>query len=244
MTTAPRRPSRPRRVADPDRSSASHALRPGGRDPDSPSPQPYHHGALREALLVAAEAILDEGGVEAFTLRECARRAGVSHAAPAHHFGDARGLLSACAAGGFARLAAQMTAYVDAAGTDPRARLQAVGRAYIDFALAHRALFQLMFRRDRLADTHPELEQTGPQAFDLLRQALADVMAVHGVPMAEMPHRSLFAWALVHGYATLVLEGQCAGHWGLGVETPGPASAMGAELLALAGPALVLPRPD
>lgn len=67
---------------------------------------PYHHGALRDALLAAAESVLNESGLEGFTLRECARRAGVSHGAPAHHFGDARGLLSAFAAQSFDQLEA------------------------------------------------------------------------------------------------------------------------------------------
>ncbi|MFY9511162.1 MAG: TetR family transcriptional regulator, partial [Rubrivivax sp.] len=91
----------------------------------------------------SSAAILREQGLEAFTLREAARRAGVSHAAPAHHFGDARGLLSACAAAGFERLADQMLQYAAAAAPDAQARLSASGQAYIDFALQQRALFQL-----------------------------------------------------------------------------------------------------
>ena len=82
-------------------------------------PDSYHHGALRAALIEAAEALLREDGIESFSLRECARRAGVSHAAPAHHFGDARGLLTACAAAGFNQLADAMERDAAAAGQGP-----------------------------------------------------------------------------------------------------------------------------
>src|SRR5215470_16395265 len=91
----------------------------------------YHHGNLQKQLIAAAEEILSEKGVEGFTLREAARRVGVSPAAPAHHFKDATGLLTEVAALGFAELA-QMLGDADAkAGPDPRARLAAQGRAYV-----------------------------------------------------------------------------------------------------------------
>jgi AcrR family transcriptional regulator len=236
--TAPGRATRP---AASSPSSTSPAARSSGAAASATAAPAYHHGALRAALLDAAEAILEEGGVEAFTLRECARRAGVSHAAPAHHFGDARGLLSACAAGGFARLSALMTDYMARVPDDPDARLMATGQAYIDFALAHRALFQLMFRRDRLADTHAELADSGSGAFGCLQHAMAASMAAHGVPPDEAPTRSLFAWSMVHGYATLVLEGQCEHGYGLAHSDPQPARAMGAALLGLAGRAMNAP---
>ncbi|WP_207388044.1 TetR/AcrR family transcriptional regulator [Hylemonella gracilis] len=96
---------------------------------------PYHHGDLRRALVDATIELLREQGLEGFSLRAAARVAGVSHAAPAHHFGDARGLLTACAADGFERLADAMQARVRGAGEDARVRAQALGAAYIDFAL-------------------------------------------------------------------------------------------------------------
>src|SRR5262245_25989316 len=112
------------------------------QNPVSAAPPKYHHGDLRAALIVAATELLREHGLEAFTLRECARRAGVSHAAPAHHFGDARGLLTACAAAGFEHLADAMEHGAGSAGSDAQARLRAVGAGYIGFALENRALFQ------------------------------------------------------------------------------------------------------
>jgi len=205
-------------------------------------PDPYHHGALRAALLAAAEAILREGGIEAFTLRECARRAGVSHAAPAHHFGDARGLLSACAAAGFERLADTMLQYAVRAGSaDAVARLRAVGQAYIDFALRNRALFQLMFRRDRLDPQNDDLRRAGKRTGDVLRVAVGEMLQARGLPAEERGRRILLAWSLTHGFATLVLEEQCAGLYGLDVDHFRAASRMGDELLRLLESGLISP---
>ncbi|MGE0311985.1 MAG: WHG domain-containing protein [Lautropia sp.] len=205
----------------------------------------YHHGDLREALLAAAESLLLERGMAAFTLRECARRAGVSHAAPAHHFGDARGLLTAFAARGFERMAGLMQQYVDAAPPDPSSRLVAVGQAYIDFALAHRAHFQLMFGRDRLDPDDGALQQAGNRTADLLRQAMDAVMLAQKLPPASLPSRLLLAWSAVHGYATLVIEGQCSELFGLSVDRPHESRAGAAAMLALLAPALAreAPRP-
>jgi AcrR family transcriptional regulator len=201
----------------------------------TPSPADgYHHGALREALVQAAEALLREQGLEAFTLRECARRAGVSHAAPAHHFGDARGLLTACAAAGLNRLADGMDAHVARAPAgDATAQLRAVGQAYIDFALANRALFQLMFRRDRLNPDDEALRAAGQRTGNALRDAIDALLAQRRLPAAERGRRILLAWSVVHGYTTLVIERQTSELFGLDPEHPDAASAMGAELLRL-----------
>jgi AcrR family transcriptional regulator len=161
----------------------------------------YHHGDLRAALLDAAGAILQEKGLEGFSLRECARRAGTSHAAPAHHFGDTPGLLSEFAALGFERMVAMLRAARAAAGDDAWDQLRATGRAYIDFALANRAAFQLMFRTDRLDAGHARLRAASEAAFGEMRSALA---ALHGGE-ADMP-RLMLAWSSVHGFATLLLE--------------------------------------
>ena len=201
----------------------------------------YHHGALREALLAAAEALLAERGAEAFTLRECARRAGVSHAAPAHHFGDARGLLTAVAARGFERMATLMEAYRDQAPDDALQRLRAVGQAYIDFALAHRAHFQLMFGSDRLDRADAALQQAGGRCAAPLETAMAEVLQAHGLAPDTLPQRLLLAWAAVHGFATLVIEGQCQHLFGFGVEQPEQARGAGAAMLALLQSALAAP---
>ena len=99
-------------------------------------PETYHHGSLREALLQAAERILERDGIQGLTLRAAAREAGVSHAAPKNHFGDLAGLLSELAAVGFDRFVATMQAGVRE-GDSPAARMAAIGRGYVAFARAH-----------------------------------------------------------------------------------------------------------
>ena len=118
---------------------------------------PYHHGDLARALLQAADEIIEEEGLEAFTLRSCARRAGVSHAAPAHHFKDRAGLLSAYAASIFRDLTAFVEDHVQQAGLDNYDRLQAVGLAYIRFALQRPSAFSLIFRCESLDKNAIEL---------------------------------------------------------------------------------------
>src|SRR6476661_4198967 len=105
----------------------------------------YHHGDLRPALLQASLALIEEDGIGALSLREVARKAGVSHNAPYHHFKDRGSLLAALAEDGFATLAREMAA-ARAAAPDAQARLEACGLAYIRFALESRARFKLMFR--------------------------------------------------------------------------------------------------
>jgi AcrR family transcriptional regulator len=213
------------------------------RAPAAPPPPPYHHGDLRAALVAAAEAILREDGVEACSLRACARRAGVSHAAPAHHFGDARGLLSACAAAGFERLADAIEASVARAGpaADAVARLRAGSLAYIEFGLRHRALFQLMFRRDRLDPQNEALCQAGKRTGDTLRLAIDDLLTERGLPGAERERRILLAWSLMHGYTTLVVEDQCADMFGIDAARVPAATRMADELLRLAMTGLAAP---
>src|SRR5271165_4982256 len=109
---------------------AASRVRAPKRDPAPPQTPRYHHGALQDALIAATEAILAERGVEGFTLREAARRAGVSPAAPAHHFGDAKGLLSEVALLGFKEFGDALRRADEGAGSDPDRRLYAQGLAY------------------------------------------------------------------------------------------------------------------
>ncbi len=162
--------------------------------------RPYHHGDLRAALLAAAEQELADAGVEGFSLRAVARRAGVSHAAPKHHFGDAAGLLSALAAEGFRRFLATQQAREATAPPDARSQLLAAGLGYVDFAQARPALFRLMFGSAKPDFATPDLQQAGRAAYDHLCvqvQALGgganDVAAV---------------WAMAHGLADLAMSGR------------------------------------
>ncbi len=173
----------------------------------SPPPPSYHHGDLANALLAATEALLDEAGVEGFTLREVARRAGVSHGAPAHHFGDVRGLLSAFTAQSFGQLAEAMAQRRAATSIDPFEQLVATGVAYIDYALTHRARFQLMFRSDRLDADHPALVECGGQAYGHLVDCIAAIDTSNDRDAAmRRQQKTALAWSMVHGYATLLLD--------------------------------------
>jgi AcrR family transcriptional regulator len=165
----------------------------------------YHHGNLREALIAAAEEILRERGATGFSLREAARRAGVSPGAPAHHFGDARGLLTAVAAGGFERLAAQLRTASEAAPAE--GRLEAISDAYLRFARENGALFGIMWMRDLLDQSDLAYLSAGRDAFNVLEQAATR----RDVPVATAPRvpdpAVIAAWSLVHGLARLTLDG-------------------------------------
>ena len=159
----------------------------------------YHHGDLRAALLAAAVEVIDESGPAALSLRDLARRVGVSHAAPAHHFGDKTGLLTALATEGFELLADAL------AQTRPPDDLVELGVGYVLFAVQHRAHFEVMFRPDLLHQDDPELvaAQAGSQA--------ALWSGVAGLPerrRGDDPQlASVTAWSFVHGFATLWLQG-------------------------------------
>jgi AcrR family transcriptional regulator len=166
----------------------------------------YHHGALREALLEAADALLADVGIEGFTLRECARRAGVSHGAPAHHFGDARGLLSELTAQSFDQLDALTRRYRTKAAPDALSQLEASGLAYVDYALSHPARFQLMFRTRLLDSDNERLVTAGSRVYRHLEENIAAVSAEAGAPDVLLAEKRALAWSLVHGFANLALD--------------------------------------
>ncbi|HEX4869120.1 MAG TPA: TetR/AcrR family transcriptional regulator [Moraxellaceae bacterium] len=177
-----------------------------GREPADESR--YHHGRLREALVTEGLRLLEESGEGAFSLRELARRLGVSANAAYRHFASKEALLEALAAEGFRRFAAgQLMAA--RGGDSPQAGFLAAGRAYVAFAEAHPALFRLMFGRFS-ADRHgDELAAAGELAYEGLRHGVA---AALGRPVAdpEVDVAVLRAWSLVHGLSHLVLDGQLA----------------------------------
>lgn len=161
----------------------------------------YHHGDLRAALLQAAEAELAAHGIEAFSLRQVAKRAGVSHAAPSHHFGDAGGLLTALAAEGYAQFLVAQTEREAQADPDPRAQLIAAGQGYVDFAMTRPALFKLLFGSARPDYSNPDLLR----AANLAYSHLADqVFAAGGRSVVE----EAAVWAMAHGLADLLAAGR------------------------------------
>jgi AcrR family transcriptional regulator len=169
------------------------------------SDRAYHHGALRPALIAAAEAVLAERGVQGFSLRETARRAGVSPAAPAHHFGDASGLLTAVAAGAFRDLGDSLEAAEPARSRE--ARIRAQGVAYVRFALANRARFDLMWRAALLNRDDPAYAAAATRAFILLDRAVRGGEVGLGGPAGPETAPSIACWSMVHGFATLALVG-------------------------------------
>lgn len=169
--------------------------------------KPYHHGELREALVAAGRKLLEEKGLRGFTLRECARRAQVSHAAPAHHFASIDDLLAEIATRGYHDLTMAMTAEARrSGGGDAAARLVGQGVGYMAFAAANPVLFQLMFSREANHFETQALAAAAKSAYHLHREAVEAV-----IPQAsgDVKERMVdFAWAAVHGFITLVLEGQ------------------------------------
>lgn len=161
--------------------------------------RPYHHRDLRHAVLTAAVGVIRDQGPTAVSLRDLARRAGVSHAAPAHHFGDKAGLLTAIAAEGHELLAAALAEARPGPDTD----LADVGAAYVGFAVAHPAHFEVMYRTDLLRNDDPDLVAARAHAGELLATGIS---ALPG-PARDATDAALAAWSLAHGFATLLLTG-------------------------------------
>ncbi|MFH8691888.1 TetR/AcrR family transcriptional regulator [Streptomyces anulatus] len=156
----------------------------------------YHHGDLRRVILDAALDVIATNGPGALSLRDLARRAGVSHAAPAHHFKDRTGLLTAVAAEGYALFADAL-----AGAPDLRER----GVAYVRFAAAHPAHFQVMFQPDLHRTDDPDLLAARSRATEALRAGVADLPPAGRGEDDRLA--GVAAWSLAHGFATLLLSG-------------------------------------
>ena len=172
----------------------------------------YHHGNLRRSLLDSGLELLAERGVDGFTMREVARRAGVSHAAPYHHFPDRAALVRALVAESFDLLGSGLADADTAAGDDPMARIGAMGRAYVEFAIEHPNRYRLMFRTDLgpggEVETATDADVSGGMAFATLMGAVQD--AADGGLLREGLDPggvAVAAWSSVHGLASLILEG-------------------------------------
>ena len=179
----------------------------------------YHHGDLRNALVQAALELVEESGVDAFSLREASRRVGVSASASYRHFRDRYALLRAVAEDGFERLAAQMEeeaaqARVPLEGAEAAvAAFSAMGRAYVRFAVRHQAQFRVMFgpwARDEHAATcvADDDDVCGRSAHDALVGILDDLVRSGALDAAARAQIELVAWAPMHGLARLMIDGQ------------------------------------
>ena len=196
------------------RKAASRAASPRasrGRRPSRAEATPYHHGALRDALLEAAERVLERDGLAGLTLRAVAREAGVSHAAPTHHFGDLTGLVSELAAIGFRQFNAAMAAACGGSERSLNERAMARAKAYVAYAEAHPGMYGLMFRTERLDYSRPSLHEAAEASFAGLAGAVAakrQETILQDALTLEQAAAIARAWSLVHGFTMLLLDGR------------------------------------
>ena len=169
----------------------------------------YHHGDLPNALLEAVGDIVSEKGAANVSLREAARRAGVSHSAPAHHFGDKDGMLVAFCHQGFAMLGQAMQETLEPMADAPvEDRIQASGATYVRFAAEHPAHFDVMFRTGLGSvdeASHGEMKNTG--AMDLLKGLVGELVAEGSVSADDLEPFAVSLWASAHGLASLWVDG-------------------------------------
>jgi AcrR family transcriptional regulator len=185
-----------------------------GLQPGAPRAVGEHFaGDLRQALQDAAVATLDEVGADGLSLREVARRAGVSHAAPAHHFTDKAGLLTAVATEGFRMLVTYLADAQPGGAGQPADQLAALGRAYAQFAEDNPGRFEVMFRPRLLHAGDPAFQRAGDAAFQALRQHIAACQSRGWREREPTDALATAAWALAHGIAVLRVQGSLARHY-------------------------------
>ncbi len=169
-------------------------------------------GDPRRLLLDASLALIAEGGVGSLSLREVARRAGVTHGAPYHHFTDRGAILAAIAQEGFGLLEATMRAAIAAASHDEIARFEACGRGYVAFAAEHTAHFRVMFRPELTdAASHPEVDRAASGAFHVLVERVAACQAAGIARDLDPLPLVLTGWSTAHGLAALCIDGPLRG---------------------------------
>jgi AcrR family transcriptional regulator len=170
----------------------------------------YHHGDLRQALIEAALKLVSEKDVDSVSLREVARQVGVSHTAPYRHFADKDSLLAAVAQEGFQMLHHALDVVPDETSLNPLKRLQEIGVTYVDFALKHSTHYRLMFSAygATSAQQNPELEQAAKQAFMVLVNGVKSGQQQGLIRPDNAQQLALAAWALTHGLAMLLMDGQ------------------------------------
>lgn len=166
----------------------------------------YHHGSLKDALVEATRDIIEAQGVDQFTMRESARRAGVSHGAPAHHFGDKTGLLTQLAVQSFEERIELAQRYMDEAGPDPMARLKGCGMAHIEYGITHPNLHDLCARDGVTDRSDPALQAVMQRMNDMLIQGMSAATGQTLKPEKEANPTTLLALSVVTGFAALVNE--------------------------------------
>lgn len=158
----------------------------------------YHHGDLKRALIGATADLIAEEGASGFSLRKVARRAGVSPAAPSHHFGDARGLLTAVATEGFERM---LASFDEIAEPDPHRRLIEHGRRYVELAISAPGHMAVMFRNDLIDGDDAALAAAAPQTYERIRSSVR--IALDGAAGVDVDSATKTIWSTCHGLAHL-----------------------------------------
>ena len=166
----------------------------------------YHHGSLKKTLLDATVKLIAKVGPRAFTLREVARLAKVSHNAPYRHFRDKEELLAAVAAEGFERLADSMIETAAPAGDALEALLLA-GRGYVQFALQWPEHFSVMFDHCQNLDAYPDHAASAQRAFQVLLDHVARAQRSGQLPAGDANPLAITCWSMVHGIAKLAISG-------------------------------------
>ncbi|MGH3141594.1 MAG: TetR/AcrR family transcriptional regulator [Gaiellales bacterium] len=171
----------------------------------------YHHGNLTAELLRAVEALVNEGGIDAVTMRAVTKAIGVSHTAPQHHYGDKTGLLTAFAAEGYRRLDATFTAAsTSAPNVPPAERLLAIGTAYLHFAADQPAFFDVMFQPHLVDTSDADYAEASTAAYQHLHNTVLDLHRANHPRAADPDAFTTLAWAAVHGLAVLWRQGALA----------------------------------
>jgi AcrR family transcriptional regulator len=179
----------------------------------------YHHGDLREALIEAALKTIDDTGPKGLTIREVARRAGVSHAAPYRHFADKNELILAVVERGFELLDRQMEQARETAGPDPLQQFAASGEAYLDFATAYPAYYRVMFSGDLLnSQGHEALRHTSNAAFERMVEDIKTCQTLGVVRAGDPLLQAMAIVSTVHGFVSLANDNRLAHLSGAGYE--------------------------
>lgn len=201
----------------------------------------YHHGDLANALLVSARAVLNEKGIHGLSLRACAAHAGVSHAAPTHHFKSLRGLLTELAVIAYDEFTlALQSSFQQKMEAEPQVRLQKVCQAYVDFAIKEPQLFELMFSSILLDFDNLRLQESGANAYKQLTDIVHPACDEKGLSKDKREKAEALIWSVVHGYASLLLNER--GRHGSGYKDSGYKESLGSVLpdLTLLGDLLKL----
>jgi AcrR family transcriptional regulator len=176
---------------------------------DRQKPKPYHHGDLRHSLIQAGLELLSEGGAAALDLRKVARKAGVSHAAPYRHFADKQALVAAINEEGFRRLAERIRSTLREAPDDSLEQLQAIAKAYVQFACEHPWLMREMFSGLTVErEAFPDLSAASKAVFMTYMEVVKSGQEEGKIIEVDPGALSGVLWSLLHGVAMLTIENQ------------------------------------